>query len=126
MSLYTSLLGAVVNLALNLVMIPDWGLGWGAMGASVATFISYFLVYVIRAATMKRFLRFEMCHFKFIVNTIILSAIVVVMTMYGAVIWGIVGASALLLISMIFNSRDVIRALKQVLSSMRNRGAGTL
>ena len=87
---------------------------------------AWFLVYVIRAATMGRFLRFEMCHFKFIVNTVILSAIAVIMTIYGAIVWGIVAASALLLVSIVFNSRDVVRALKQVLSSMRNRRSGNV
>ena len=120
MSLYTSIAGAVVNVGLNVLLIPSYG----AIGASIATLVSYLLVYVIRAATMGRFLRFEMCHFKFIVNTVILSAIVVIMTVYGAIIWGIVASSVLLLISIIFNSRDVIRALKQVLSTMRNKGAG--
>ncbi len=120
MSFYTSVAGAVINVGLNILLIPSYG----AIGASIATLVSYFLVYVIRAATMGRFLRFEMCHFKFIVNTVILSAIMVIMTVYGSVIWGILAASALLLVSIIFNSRDVVRALKQVLSSLKNRGAG--
>lgn len=117
MSLYTSVVGAVVNVGLNLLLIPQYG----AIGASVATFASYFLVYVIRAATMGRFLRFDMCHIKLIVNTVIISAIAIVMTVWGSELWGILAASGLLLVSIAFNSRDVIRALKNVLSSMRGR-----
>lgn len=117
MSLYTSVAGAAINVGLNLLLIPSYG----AIGASIATFASYFLVYVIRAATMKRFLRFEMCHLKLVVNTVIISTIAVVMTVWGSELWGILVASAILLISVAFNSRDVIRALKNVLSSLKSR-----
>ena len=120
MSLYTSIAGAAINVGLNLLLIPSYG----AIGASIATFASYFLVYVLRAATMGRFLRFEMCHFKLAVNTVIISAIAVVMTLYGDGIVGVAIASGLLLASVVFNSRDVIRALKNLLSSMKGRKSG--
>ena len=77
MSLWTALIGAVVNVALNRLWIPQWG----AMGASVATFISYFLVYVIRAATMGRFMKFKMYHIKLTINTVLVVAIAAVMTL---------------------------------------------
>jgi len=123
MSLYTSLIGAIVNIGLNMLMIPDWGLGWGAMGASVATFASYFLVYVIRAATMGRFMRFNMYHGKLIVNTVLIAAISALMTYYGYSneLWGLWASIAILLVSAVFNGRDVYQALRQVLSSVRSK-----
>ena len=123
MSLWTSLLGAVVNVGLNLIMIPSWGLGWGAMGASVATFASYFAVYAIRALTMKNYLPFNMYHGKLIVNTLILGAIVSLMTAYGylgdpLMLWLAMGV---LLFSVLFNCRDVLQALRQILASARGK-----
>ena len=117
MSLWTSLAGAAVNVALNLVMIPKWG----AIGASIATFVSYFLVYVIRAATMGRFMKFRMYHGKLIFNTVLILIIATVMTVFGAEIWGLLVSAAVLIVSIVFNSRDVIVACRQILSSAKNK-----
>lgn len=126
MSLYTALIGAVVNVALNFLMIPEWGLGWGAMGASIATFTSYFIVYAIRALTMKRFLPFNVYHVKLIVNTVLIGAITAFMTYYGysGEIWGIIAAIVFLFISVVFNGRDVFMAFRQVLASVRSKKKG--
>ena len=117
MSLYTSIVGGVANVVLNFLLIPSYG----AIGASIATLASYFLVYVLRAATMGRFLRFEMCHLKLAVNTVIIFAIAYVMTCYGSEKWGIAISAGLLLVSIVFNSRDVIRAVKNVLRSIKGK-----
>ena len=117
MSLYTSIVGGVANVVLNFLLIPSYG----AIGASIATLASYFLVYVLRAATMGRFLRFEMCHLKLAVNTVIIFAIAAVMTCYGNEKWGIAVSAGLLLVSIVFNSRDVIRAVKNVLRSIKGK-----
>ena len=119
MSLWTSLIGAVINIVLNLIMIPQWG----AMGASIATFISYFLVYVVRAATMGRFMRFKMYHGKLIANTVLIGVIMTVMTLYGDNLYGWLISCGVLLISIIFNGRDIFVALKQVLSGVKGRKA---
>jgi O-antigen/teichoic acid export membrane protein len=127
MSLYTALLGAVVNVGLNFLMIPEWGLGWGAMGASIATFASYFVVYAVRALTMKRFLPFRMYHGKLLINTALLGAIAALMTYYGydqSAVWCLVASIAILLASVVFNGRDVFFACRQVLSSVRGRKKG--
>ena len=57
--------GAVVNIVLNFLLIPSelGGVslpGWGAMGAAIATFISYVVVFGARAATAKRHVDFDM------------------------------------------------------------------
>jgi O-antigen/teichoic acid export membrane protein len=123
MSLWTSLIGAVVNIGLNLILIPDWGLGWGAMGASLATFASYFLVYLIRALTMKRFLPFRMYHGKLLINTVLIGGISAFMTWYGysGQIMGLVVSIGILFVSAVFNCRDVYIACRQVLSSVRGK-----
>ena len=124
MSLYTALIGAVVNIGFNLLLIPEWGLGWGAMGASIATFASYFIVYLIRALTMKRFLPFDMYHGKLLVNTVMICAISAFMTYYGSGnIVGLIASIVLLLVSVIFNGRDVVAACRQVVSSVRSKRA---
>lgn len=118
MSLWTSLIGAVVNVVLNIILIP----AYGAMGASAATFVSYFLVYLIRAATMPKFMRFNMYHGRLAINTVLICAIAYVMTAYGNAWWGILVSCAVLIISLVFNARDLVKALMQVLSSIRKKG----
>ena len=119
MSLYTALVGAVVNIGLNFLMIPEWG----AMGASVATFASYFVVYAIRALTMKRFLPFNVYHGKLIVNTVLIGAVSALMTYYGysGEVWGLCASVVILAVSVVFNGRDVFAACRQVLSSVRSK-----
>jgi O-antigen/teichoic acid export membrane protein len=117
MSLWTSLAGAVINVVLNFLLIPDYG----AMGASVATFASYFIVYVIRAATMPRFMRFKMYHAKLVINTVLICVIAYLMTALGNTWQGIITSCGVLLVSLVFNARDLIKALGQVLSSVRGK-----
>ena len=122
MSLYTALVGAAVNIGLNLLLIPKWG----AMGASVATFASYFIVYAIRALTMKHFLPFNVYHVRLVINTVLLGAITALMTYYGysGEVWGLYASILTLAVSVIFNGRDVFFACRQVLFSARHKGRG--
>ncbi len=55
MSLVTTLVGAVMNLLLNILMIPIIG----AQGAAVSTFISYFSVFVFRVIDTRRFVKLK-------------------------------------------------------------------
>ncbi len=55
MSLVTTLVGAVINLLLNILMIPIIG----AQGAAVSTFISYFSVFVFRVIDTRRFVKLK-------------------------------------------------------------------
>jgi O-antigen/teichoic acid export membrane protein len=117
MSFWTALAGAVVNIALNFILIPDWG----AIGASFATFVGYFLVYVIRAVTMKRFMSFNMYHGKLIVNTVLIGAIATFMTYYGYSnrVYALAVSIVALCISVLFNGRDVFLACRQVFGGIK-------
>lgn len=118
MSLYTSLLGAVVNIALNLLLIGKYG----AMGASVATLISYFVVFVVRAVTMKKFIPFKLYPVKTTVNTVLICATAIVVTFYGTVLAGMLVAAMLCAISLIYNGRDILCAVKSAISGIRKKG----
>lgn len=117
MSLWTSLVGAVLNIMLNLVMIPRWG----AIGASVATFISYFAVFVIRAATMKRFIPFKLYPVRLTVNTTLIVAIAALMTGWGTQTWGLLVSMGLTLVCLVFNGRDIWLACRDVINAVRAR-----
>ena len=67
-SFLTSSLGAVVNIALNLLLIPKYS----AMGAAVATFISYFFVMVIRGIHTVKLVNFRIGLPRLAFNTVAL------------------------------------------------------
>ena len=75
LSMLTAMAGAIINVILNFVMIPDHG----AMGAAVATLISYLAVYVIRAYDTANYLRFSHHSIRLTVNAAVLLLQAVVM-----------------------------------------------
>ena len=74
-SFVTAAVGAVTNIVLNLLLIPRFS----AMGAAVATFFSYFIVFVIRTVDSRRMIPFRLGTPKLIFNTVAVSAQCVVM-----------------------------------------------
>lgn len=117
MSFWTSLIGAAVNIALNVLLIPTYG----AIGASVATYVSYFIVFIIRALTMHRFIPFKMYPVRLIINTVLITAIAVVMTQWGSNTWGVLASCAILLVSLVINGRDIFLGCRDALMSMRRK-----
>ena len=117
MSFFTAFFGALINIVLNLIMIPKWG----AMGASIATFISYFLVFFVRAITMHRFIPFKIYPLKIIINTVLICVLSVVMTAYGGNIYGIVVSVIILLICLAYNLRDIYVGIKDVITTLKSR-----
>ena len=66
----TSMTGALVNIALNLWLIPLMG----AQGAAIATAVSYGVVFVIRAINTSKFVKFSQHTVRMAINLILLSA----------------------------------------------------
>lgn len=115
MSLLTALIGAVLNIVLNFILIPVWG----AMGASAATFISYFVVFIIRAITMHKFINFNIYPVKLILNTILICACAIVMTLVENSIYRIVLASFIAVICLIYNGRDIYLGCGEAIMSLK-------
>ena len=67
-SFWTSLVAAGVNLPLNLLMIPKWGV----YGAIAATYLSYLLCYIVRIVDARRYVPFRVNHLLFAANNVIL------------------------------------------------------
>ena len=121
MSFWTSFIGALLNVALNIILIPSDSVIGGAVGASIATLISYFAVFVIRAGTMRKFIPFRMYPVRLILNTVMIVAIASIMTVWGEDVRGILTACAVLLICLVFNGRDIFLGCKDVLMSLKKK-----
>ena len=120
-SMLTALMGAVLNVALNLLLIPPFG----AMGASVATFASYFAVCLLRLVTGRRLIPFKGEWGRLIGNTLLMGVLTVIMTlserngqsvllMYGA-------AAGVFVLLAAFNARAIVELLKNAKGIIRGR-----
>ncbi|MEG2875611.1 MAG: oligosaccharide flippase family protein [Hydrogenoanaerobacterium sp.] len=65
----TTAVGALLNVGLNIWLIPIFGVN----GATFATFLGFFLVFALRAMDTRRFIKIRFNVFKLIFNTIILG-----------------------------------------------------
>ena len=63
--------GAVLNIGLDYIFVPVLGLG--AEGAAIATFVSYLIVYLIRAVNVYKFIPFNLCWPNVILNTAVIT-----------------------------------------------------
>ncbi len=115
LSFVTSMTGALINIVLNFLMIPTI---LGVQGAVIATFASYFVVFILRAVNGRKYIRFNLHPVKLIINTLLASiqAFFMVLELPG---WIIVQIAVLLLIFVI-NARPIVAGVLQVL---RRRGA---
>lgn len=68
LSMLTAMSGAIINVVVNFILIPERG----AMGAAVATFISYAAVYAIRAYDTRFYVKFNLHTVKLVINTAVL------------------------------------------------------
>lgn len=102
LSMLTAMVGALVNIILNFVMIPTHG----AMGAAVATLISYLAVFAVRAYDTALYLKFPLHYGRLIVNSVLLLAQIVVMLL--EIPYWFFFEAALLLGMLIFNGKALI------------------
>lgn len=79
-SLATSLVSGVVNIGLNIILIPTIGL----YGPAISTVVSYLAVFVIRAYDSRRIVPFDLDLPRLLVNNVLLIIMVLVNVIYSA------------------------------------------
>ncbi len=109
-SMLTALVGALINIVLNFVMIPDHG----AMGAAVATLISYLAVYVVRAMDTKRYIDFNLRTPKLLVNMLLI--IFQIAILYSGVGYAWILQIACLALVLLLNLKTIVEMLREFLS----------
>lgn len=111
-SMITAFVGAGMNIALNFLLIPRWG----AMGASIATFASYFIVCILRLITTRRLIPFKQEWGRGAVNTLLLSGLTLAVTIsehdpaHIVLMYGLAGGIFILMLAI--NTRPVMELLK--------------
>lgn len=109
-SFVTSMIGAIVNVLLNLLLIPT---PLGANGAALATFLSYFVVFIIRAINTRKFIRFNLHTVKLIINTAVIGVQTVFM-ICELPMWIAVQAIGMAVIFAV-NARPILKGVMKVL-----------
>ncbi len=110
-SMVTAGIGALSNIIMNIVMIQLWGI----YGAAVASFISFVIIFVVRAIDTHKIVYMDIGLHKMIVNTALLLAMGAVVslvtdnTVYYIALAGMFAATVAL------NFKSGIRAVKMLL-----------
>ena len=120
-SMLTAMAGAALNVALNLTLIPTFG----AMGASVATFASYFAVCLLRLVTGRRLIPFKGEWGRLTANTLLMGGLTAVVTLSeGGVLpvllmYGV--AAGIFLLMLVFNAKAVLELARDGKRMLRGR-----
>ncbi len=108
-SFYTSLIAAVLNITLNALLIPRFAVH----GAIAATFASYFVCYAIRVFDARRFIPFQVEHWRLLVNLPLLFGMSALMIYAPA--HSLLYAGMLLLVVIAINFRALFATAKKIL-----------
>lgn len=99
----STLIGAISNIILNLILIPIFN----AYGAAIATFISYLVVWIIRVKNVKKYLELKIEHKK---NTIIYLLLIIMCFANQLISSNIIYIiDTIIIIITIFTYKDVIQ-----------------
>ncbi len=115
MSMLTAMSGAVVNVILNFVLIPSRG----ALGAAIATAISYMAVYAVRAYDTRYYVRFDLHVPRLLINTvlIILQSLIMLFEPGGWILMTV----GILIVVLIINAREIVATCVTMLKHFLKR-----
>lgn len=108
-SLVTSMIGALLNIGLNIILIPLIGIN----GASIATLISYMVVFLIRIIDIRRFLDIKAEYGKMLLNTFLLALMALSILFVGK--YMAIPLIILFLTILLINLSVILKSLRAVL-----------
>lgn len=120
-SLISSVIGAVANIALNLILIPLMGV----TGAAIATMASYVVVFIYRIIDTKKILYMTVYWAKIIINITLLCVMAwSVMFLEKGAVQNIVNGAVFLIIAFL-NFQSCVQAVKMILNKGKGKPAPT-
>lgn len=115
LSFITALIGAVVNIVLNILLIAPYG----ANGAAFATFFCYLVVYIIRAITTKRMIPFDQHPIKITLNTVLLGVQTAFMILDLPFAYPVQAISIVLIFAL--NAKPILSGVMKILRRRRQK-----
>ncbi|MEG0614735.1 MAG: polysaccharide biosynthesis C-terminal domain-containing protein, partial [Oscillospiraceae bacterium] len=109
----TSLVGAVINIILSGLLVGKFGI----QGVSFATFVSYFVCYVIRLIDTRRYIKYRVNFLKDLINLAILGgmSVSIMLEPKQNIIYLAIGAGLIF----ILNIGTLIKTAKQLLKKRK-------
>ena len=112
-SMLTSIIAAASNILLNFLLIPKYG----AQGAAFATFVSYFLCYIVRIIDTRRYIPFRVYTVNALLNALLL-AFAIIIVLKQSTIW-IPLICIVVFLATFFNIGTIIRLIRKILSKRK-------
>jgi len=106
-SLVTVTIACVANIILNMYLIPLWGI----QGASIATFLSYFICFWIRMVDARRYVPFKFSILKNVLNTFLILAMCRLTVKHA----GIIPIAVITLIVLLMNIKAVFTTIRMLI-----------
>lgn len=104
----TTFIGALVNTVMNFILIPCIG----TLGAAVATFIGYFVIWLVRTIDLRRIIALKVNWTKQIVSIILIAVQCILATLGGYYC-----EQALIFIALMALQKDIISKLAAIIKS---------
>lgn len=115
-SMITTVICAAINITLNCILIPTMGAidpFYGALGAGIATFISYFVLFLIRAFNTQQYLKIRWNIKKTVCSVAILFVQAIIMSVQ-APLWYVL-VPALFVLLFVLNAREILLSVNKLL-----------
>jgi len=111
-SLYTALVAAIVNIALNFLLIPHFeGDTIGAMGAAIATLVAYLIMFSLRLYFSTKLVPYRTYLLETLLNFLVLAAMAITVSLevpYWILLQAVFGVLLL-----VVNRKVILTLLKQ-------------
>ena len=117
-ALVTMSIGGILNVLLNFCFIPILG----PMGAALATFISYAVVFPIRVIDTRKYVKFRISWGKILINTGTLLAMSLIIIIGPRFMWAYL--TILFIIAIITNAKVGLRALFTLIDGFKKKRIG--
>jgi len=112
-SMVTMAVGAGVNLLLNILLVPLWGI----QGAAFSTFVSYALVFLLRVIDTQRYIRIRMRFWRILLNTALLVAQTLFLILEPPLWW--VWEIGICLFAVVLNGRSLLESVARMIRKRR-------
>lgn len=116
-NLYTMMTGAISNVIMNLILIPKWG----AQGAAIATFVSYFIVFVLRAIGTKKIINIDISPLFMLANILLIGSLSFIMI--NEIKHWILFSILFVIVIVVFNSIPLVKFMLQMIEKLKKKRA---
>ena len=112
----TTFIGALINIILNLLLIPHYGI----FGASIATLISWIIVTILRILKMKNLIKISFSYINFYVSSLLIVIEMLLITFYNNFI-GYIITTILYIIIILINRKILVIIIKNLMNKIKSK-----